>query len=272
MAEMSILWLRVAAGLYSLGLLDAILTVIWRRERMFRAALAAVSIAGIFHLVSIVEQGVTVSRFPANGFYESMSLCAFLITALFLFVYWRYKLESLGVFIFPLIFVMTLVASLARPVSSWPSQTLRNAWLMVHVVLVLVGYAALLFTAVAAIVYLFQERELKRKKPHNFYYRLPALGTLDDLISKSMAMGFVLITLAVIAGSTWAFVELGTRWIADPKIGISFATWGICLAMVFLRVSAGWRGRKAAIMAIAALGGSAATWVAHAQLQNVLVR
>ena len=41
-----------------------------------------------------------------------MSLCAFLITALFLFVYWRYKLESLSVFIFPLVFVMTLVASL----------------------------------------------------------------------------------------------------------------------------------------------------------------
>jgi len=270
MAEMSILWLRVAAGLYSLGLIDAILTLMRRREQLFRAALWAVSIAGIFHLVSIVEQGVIIGHFPANGFYESMSLCAFLITALFLFVYWRYRLESLGVFIFPLIFVMTLVASLARPVSEWPSQTLRNAWLIVHVVLVLVGYAALLFTAVAAVVYLFQERELKRKKPHGFYYKLPALGTLDDLISKSMAIGFVLITLAIIAGSTWAFVELGTGWIADPKIAISFVTWGIWLAMVCLRVSAGWRGRKAAIMAIAALGGSAVTWAAHVQLQSLV--
>ncbi len=272
MAEMSILWLRVAAALYSLGLLDAILTLMRRRQRMFRVALAAVSMGGIFHLVSIVEQGVIIGHFPANGFYESMSLCAFLITALFLFVYWRYKLETLGVFIFPLIFVMALIASLARPVSAWPSQTLRNAWLVVHVVLVLVGYAALLFTAVAAIVYLFQEKELKSRKPRAFHYRLPALSTLDDLISKSMTMAFVLITLAVIAGSTWAFVELGTGWISDPKIGISFVTWGICLAMVFLRVSAGWRGRKAAIMALAALSGSAATWVAHAQLQNVLLR
>ena len=87
-----------------------------------------------------------------------------------------------------------------------------------HVVLVLVGYAALLFTAVAAVLYLMQERELKRKKPRSFYHRLPPLGTLDDLITSFMGLGFVLITLAVIAGSTWAFVELGTRWIADPKI------------------------------------------------------
>jgi len=52
---------------------------------------------------------------------------------------------------------------------------------------VLLGYAALLFTAVASVVYLFQERELQDPKPRKSYYRLPALGTLDDLISKRMA-------------------------------------------------------------------------------------
>src|SRR6266849_7749776 len=134
MAEMSIIWLRVAAGLYSLGLLDAILNIIRRRAQLFRLALGAVSLGAIFHLVSIVEQGVAMGHFPASGFYESMSLCAFLITALFLFVYWRYKLESLSVFIFPLVFVMTLVATLGSPVSAWSSQTVRNAWLVVHVV------------------------------------------------------------------------------------------------------------------------------------------
>lgn len=273
MAEMSIIWLRVAAALYSLGLLHAILTIVHRRASVFRVALGALTLAGILHLVSIVEQGVSIAHFPASGFYESMSLCAFLITALFLFVYWRYRLESLSVFIFPLVFVMTLVASLGRPVSSsWTSRTVRDAWLMSHVVLVLLGIAALLFTAVAAVLYLVQERELKRKKPRAFYHRLPPLGTLDDLITRFMGLGFVLITLAVIVGSTWGFVELGTQWIADPKIGISFITWGIYLAMVFLRVSAGWRGRKAAILAITALGCSAVTWAAHAQLQNILVR
>ncbi|HUJ23104.1 MAG TPA: cytochrome c biogenesis protein CcsA [Bryobacteraceae bacterium] len=273
MAEMSIIWLRVAAGLYSLGLLDSILTIINRRARLFRLALGALGLAAVFHLVSITEQGIVIGHFPASGFYESMSLCAFLITSLFLFVYWRYRLETLSVFIFPLVFVMTLVASLGRPVdASWSSQTVRDAWLMLHVVLVLLGYAALLFTAVAAILYLLQERELKRKKRRSFYHRLPPLGTLDDLITRFMGLGFVLITLAVIVGSTWAFVELGTRWVTEPKIAISFATWGLYLAMVFLRVSAGWRGRKAAVMAIAAVVSCALTWAAHVRLQGLLVR
>ena len=273
MAEMSIIWLRVAAGLYSLGLVDAILTIIQRRTRLSRIALGALMLAAVFHLVAIVEEGTAIGRFPASGFYESMSLCAFLITSLFLFIYWRYRLESLSVFIFPLVFVMTMVASLGRPVAaSWSSETVRDAWLMVHVVLVLLGYAALLFTAVAAVLYLMQERELKRKKPRSFYHRLPPLGTLDDLITRFMGVGFVLITLAVIVGSAWAFVQFGTSWIADPKIALSLFTWAIYLAMVFLRVSAGWRGRKAAVLAIAALGCSALTWAAHAQLQHLVVR
>jgi len=273
MAEMSIIWLRVAAGLYSLGLVDSILTVTQRRAHLFRIAVSALALGGVFHLVSIVEEGTAIGQFPASGFYESMSLCAILITALFLFVYWRYRLESLGVFIFPLVFIMTLVASMGRPVeATWASKTVRDAWLMVHVVLVLLGYAALLFTAVAAVLYLVQERELKRKKPRSFYHRLPPLSTLDDLITKFMSWGFVFITVAVIVGSVWAFVEFGTRWVTDPKIAISLFTWGMYLAMVFLRVSAGWRGRKAAVLAITALGCSALTWAAHAQLQSLWLR
>jgi ABC-type uncharacterized transport system permease subunit len=139
-------------------------------------------------------------------------------------------------------------------------------------VLVLLGYAALAFSCVGSVLYLFQERELKTKRPRSFYFRLPALGALDDLVSKCMALGFVLITLAVIAGSTWAFIELKSAWVRQPKIAISFLTWGVYLALVFLRVAAGWRGRKAAILTVVLVGFSALTWAAHARLGAVLFR
>jgi ABC-type uncharacterized transport system permease subunit len=272
MAEMSVIWLRVAAALYSLGLLHAILTLVRKREHLFRVALTAFSIGAVLHCVSIVEEGLLTNHCPITNFYETLSMCAFLITALFLVVYWRYKTESLSVFIFPLVFVMTLVATLGNPVEAWTSPVVRDTWLTVHIVLVLLGYAALAFTAGAALLYLFQERELKNKKPRKFYYRLPPLGTLDELISRSMALGFVLITLAVIAGTTWAFIELKTQWISQPKIAISFFTWGVYLAMVFLRITAGWRGRKAALMVIAVVGLSAITWAAHARLGSLLLK
>jgi ABC-type uncharacterized transport system permease subunit len=198
-------------------------------------------------------------------------MCAFLVTAAFLFVYWRYKMETLSVFMFPLVFLMTLVATMANPVSAWGSPLVRDAWLRLHIILVLLGYACVLFAAVSAVLYLVQERELKNKKPRRMYYRLPPLGTLDDLISKAMAFGFVFITLAIVVGSTWAFIELRGNWLTQPEIVISFVTWGLYLALVFSRVAAGWRGRKAAVLTVVAVLCSAVTWAAHSRLGAFLV-
>ncbi len=271
MAEMSVIWLRVAAGLYSIGLLHAILTLIRKREHLFRVALGAFAVAAVLHCVSIVEEGLIENHCPITNLYETLSMCAFLIVLIFLFIYWRYKLESLSVFVFPLVFVMVLVATMGNPVSAWTSKAVRDAWLTIHIILVLLGYASLAIMAVASLLYLIQERELKAKKPRRFYYRLPPLGTLDELISRSMAFGFVFITLALIAAITWSFIERQTAWFADPKIEISFFTWGTYLIMVFLRVTAGWRGRKAALMAVVVLACSAITWAAHAHLGAALL-
>src|SRR3970282_1805410 len=102
-------------------------------------------------------------------------------------------------------------------------------------VLFLLGFVALFLTFVAGVMYVIQERELKSKRPRAFYYRLPPLWTLDKMASRTRAIGFVLVTMGVIAGSFYAFVEWGSAWIVDPTIALAFITWAICLAMVFSR-------------------------------------
>jgi ABC-type transport system involved in cytochrome c biogenesis permease subunit len=270
MAATSTLWLRVAALLYSLGLLHAVLTVVRRRERLFRVALGGFALGSVFHLVSIVEQGLAEGRCPVNNFFETMSLCGWILSAAFLAVYYRYKTETLSVFIFPLVFVMTMVASLSKPWTAIDSPALRSVWLISHIIFALLGYASLVVMAVAAIAYLFQERQLKRKRPQGFYYRLPALGTLDDLVARSLGAGFIFITGAIVAGSILGFLKHGTAWVSNPSVDVAFITWAFYLALVFFRVAAGWRGRKTAILSIAALVCSAATWYAHSHLQGLL--
>jgi hypothetical protein len=66
MAEMSVIWLRVAAGLYSLVLLHAILTLVRRREHLFRVALGAFALGSVFHFVSIIEEGIVNHRVPVE--------------------------------------------------------------------------------------------------------------------------------------------------------------------------------------------------------------
>jgi len=272
MQEMSIFWLRVAVALYSIGLVHAILTVLRKHSQMFSAALGAFSAGVMLHMVSLVELWVQAGHLPVDNFFESVSMCGFLIAVAFLFIYWRYQFASLGVFLFPLVFLMALLGAMEVPVPGWTNQGVRDVWLLVHVLMVMLAYAALAVMALASLFYLIQERQLKRKKSGGLFDRLPPLGTLDTLITKAMGFGFVLLTLATVAGSTWAFIESGTRWIGEAKIVISLLTWGLLLVMVFLRTSAGWRGRKAAFMALTVIGCSALTWAAHVGLRSLLMK
>ena len=262
MAEMSVFWLRVAAALYALGLIHAILTLVRRREQMFRAALAAMVLGAVFHFVSIVEEGryqplphhqllrgavdvrvpdcaaVSVRRVALpGGKPERLCLPAGICDG-----DGGHVRESGGRLVEPGA-EQRMAHSPHRAGAFW----LRGAGADG-------GGLAAVFVSGA---------ELKAKKPRKFYYKLPALGTLDEVISKSIAVGFTLITLAVITASAWAFIDQKTRWIRQPQIAISFFTWGAYLALVFLRNTAGWRGRKAALMTVVVLGFSALTWAAH---------
>jgi ABC-type transport system involved in cytochrome c biogenesis permease subunit len=246
------------------------LAIVKRKYNLYTVARGAFRIGVVLHAVSIVDLSRALGQVPLENFYETSSLCAFLIALVFLLVEFRYHFTSTAVALFPLVFLMTLVSALERPAVSWPNGSVRDAWLIVHIFLVLAGYAALLLTAVASVFYLVQERRLKSKRTGTVFEKLPPLATLDNLISVSMGLGFVLLTAGVIFAITWASVESGTRWISDPKIQLSFLTWLLCLLMIFLRASAGWRGRKAALMAIVVLGCSALTWAAHVGLRPTL--
>ncbi|HUQ92514.1 MAG TPA: cytochrome c biogenesis protein CcsA [Bryobacteraceae bacterium] len=271
MQESSVFWLRAAAALYFFGLLHALLVLLGKRSTLLRPALATFVVAVIFHLVALVELARAEGQFPIANFYQSISVLSFFIALVFLFVWRRYQFAPISVFLFPLIFVMTLVGAMQAPVAGWTSPRLREGWLMVHVLSVLFGYAALLLTAGASIFYLIRERQLKSKRPGALFDRLPPLGTLDSITTKSLSFAFAFITLGVVAGLTWAFIESGTKWVGDARIHVALITWALCLGAVFLRNTAGWRGRKAALLSIALMGCAVLTWASHAGLRSILL-
>lgn len=277
MPEMSTVWLRLAAVLYGAGLLQAILTILRRGERTFPYALGAFQVAVVLHAVAFVEHSVALRHLAANNFFETASLAALILAVVYLFIEWRYHFPSLSIFVFPLVSLLTLTAAMGTPLASWTDSRVRGAWLITHILLVLVGFTGLLLSAAAALFYLLQERRLKRKHSAGGDFlnlvtpeRLPPLETLDSLITRSMSVGFAAMTLAVVAGSSWASIEYGVRWVSEAKIIVSFITWGFYLLMVFLRLSAGWRGRKAAVLSLTVLGFAVLTWAAHVGLRPLL--
>jgi len=264
-------WLRVAVCCYAVGLLHSILLLLRKKQGLYNVALGSFRIGAILHGVAITDLVLATGGIPVGNFFQTLSLCAFLIAVLFIAVEWKYNFSSTAVAHFPLVFVMTLVASMESPMGTWTNAVVREGWLVVHIVLILAGYAALLLTAVASVFYLVQERRLKAKKTTSILEKLPPLATLDNLITGSMGFGFVFITLGVIFGITWASIESGTRWMSDSKVTLSMLTWVLCLVMMFMRATAGWRGRKAAVMALSVMACSVLTWVTHVTNGRILI-
>ncbi len=273
---MSLFWLRIAAIFYAAGLIRTLWLFLRERANERGVApgwpvLGSFAIGTVLHAVSIVERAFVVGHLPVDNFFESLSLFAFVLGIFCLLAHWRYSFSSLGVLLFPVVSIMTWVASTQSPVAVWTDLRVRGAWLIVHVTLILCGIASVCLTAGASLFYLVQERKLKKKDLAGAS-RLPALRTLDGMINRAMGLGFVFTTLGVLAGSTWAYVESGTKWLGNPNVQFALFTWLFYLLVVFLQTSQGWRGRKTALMSLSLLAFSAVTWMTHIGLRNTLER
>jgi cytochrome c-type biogenesis protein CcsB len=78
----------------------------------------------------------------------------------------------------------------------------------------------------------------------------PAARLLDDLSYKTVMVGFPLLTLGIVTGAAWANYAWGTYWSWDPKETWSLITWLIYAAYLHARFTAGWRGKKTAILSV----------------------
>jgi ABC-type transport system involved in cytochrome c biogenesis permease subunit len=95
------------------------------------------------------------------------------------------------------------------------------------------------------------------------FSRLPALQVIDDIGYRSLMLGFPFMTLGLIAGSVVAEATYGRIDFLDPKILLSVLMWAVYLLMVFTRINAGWRGRRAALLASAAFATAIVAWSAN---------
>ena len=75
----------------------------------------------------------------------------------------------------------------------------------------MIGIAAFVFNFAGALMYLLQERQLKVKRPGAFYYRLPALETLDRLTFRTLALGFPFLTTGLVLGAHVGAGGVGQR-------------------------------------------------------------
>jgi cytochrome c-type biogenesis protein CcsB len=83
--------------------------------------------------------------------------------------------------------------------------------------------------------------------------RLPALEVLDDVMYKSIAVGFAFFTIATVLGALWAAEAWGGYWSWDPKETWALIVWLNYASWLHMRLMKGLRGTVAAWWALAGL-------------------
>ncbi len=247
---MNIHFFKLASLLYLFGSIAYLIYITFLKEHLSKLALSITSIGFASHTLALITRYAEAGHTPVTNLHESLSFFAWMMIGVLLIVNLKYKVKILGAFITPIALILMLFA-LALPKEILPlAPVLRSFWHPFHVVFAFLGNAIFALAFCCGVMYLIQERRLKSKKIGAITKRLPPLKVLDDLNYQSLKFGFPLLTLGIITGAVWANYAWGRYWDWDPKETWSLITWLLYAALLHQRLTVGWRGRKAAIMAI----------------------
>ncbi|MGP4024524.1 c-type cytochrome biogenesis protein CcsB [Actinomadura sp. 3N407] len=208
------------------------------------------------HLGVMVTRGVAASRWPWGNMYEFLTAIAFAAVTAFMVVMFRYKARFLGAFVMAAAVVALGVANIWLYDSVGPvTPALNSYWIAIHVSAAIIATGAFTVAGAATILYLVKARAESRGEVADggVLSRMPSAESLDRLAMRVTMFAFPIWTAAIIMGAIWADQAWGRYWGWDPKEIWSFVTWIIYAAYLHARATAGWKGRKAAILALLAL-------------------
>ena len=249
---MELLLFRSALFFVLLSTAGFVIYVIKQKKPFYLWSYRGLLLGFVFLTLFIAYEYYALGAAPVLTLKAALSFFAWTIIGAYLIFHIKFKLMVLGSFIAPLAACLMIVSSAMPGVEVHVKPMFKSLWLTVHVAASFLGNGMFAVTFIAAIMYLIQERHIKSKKFGSLYSRLPALEVLDSISYHSLMYGFPFLTVGMITGAIYAQQALGSYWRWDPKEVWSLITWLFYAVLLHQRLTVGWRGRRAAFMAILA--------------------
>lgn len=226
--------------------------------------------------------------FPLSNLYESLIFLTCLLLLLYKFIEYKTKSKIVGSLIIPLTLLIQGFATLSLPTVMQKSSplvpALQSNWLMLHVSMMMLSYATLLFGSLFSILYLILDKNNNNKikpksietenlktyqpyalqintlevKSNNLYVEINTqksnlsttnlLESLDNWSYRTISLGFPLLTMGIISGAVWANEAWGSYWSWDPKETWALITWLTFAIYLHVRLTKGWLGTKSAVL------------------------
>ena len=226
----------------------------------------------IFITFQLLSRWLLSGHFPISNLYESLYFLVWGISLGQLLVEKEFPTPIVPAIAIPIELLTVAFACFVLPedlkISSNLVPALRSSWLIMHVSVVMLSYAALIIGSLLSASVLFinnsQPLQLRSSSTGVGGFKIPNSSSInkevdhmnfsdseeiDTLSYRSILLGFVLLTLGLITGAIWANEAWGTWWSWDPKETWAFISWLFYAAYLHMRISKGWQGRRPAILA-----------------------
>ena len=222
-----------------------------------RAATTLLVAGALAHTFVIGMQTMAAGHVPFAGTTQAISTFVWLLVIAYLYTEVTTDERGLGVFVMSIIVALQAVAAVNGPGVEPQSAVLEHPLFWTHVAALLGAYACFGLAAVIGVTYVLQFKEIKAKHLVFFFTRLPSLQVLDVMNSRTVFIGWVLMTIGLLSGAVWVTEALTiapddprvqAMSVADPKIFVALVTWAVYTFQLVARRTIGWRGRRSAYL------------------------
>ena len=234
----------VTLGYLAVFLMHLIYFAARKEGALWYARLILYGVFGL-HTVGLIARWVEsyklgIGHAPLSNFYESLIFFAWCIAFVLIIMKKRLRLPLITMLASVAALLFMGYASLAPSVDRQIQPlipALQSNWLHVHVFTCFIAYASFAVSFLAGLLYLIGPKGIPAEK-------------LEEVNYQAVVVGFPMLTAGILTGAVWAHYAWGSYWSWDPKETWSLITWIVYALFLHARFTAGWKGRRIALLAI----------------------
>ncbi|WP_025027444.1 cytochrome C assembly family protein [Caldalkalibacillus mannanilyticus] len=204
------------------------------------------SIVWVIQTVYIGMSAIQKGILPLFSQFDTLFFYAWLLITLSLLINWFFRMDLILFFTnvigFTVLSLSLFVAG--REIPAQMAEQLSSEWLLIHISMAFISYAAFTFSFIFSSFYLVQHSMLKKKKWTKHVRRLPSLVQLDLYTFRLNLIGVPLLLLSLILGIVWGYYTLDASFLYDPKVIFSILVLLMYGVYLYQRVVKGWSGRR----------------------------
>ncbi len=248
-------WLAVAlyVGAEALSILSLLKPGRGSSGAILRTSLGLVLLAAglAIHFADLEITARALHSVPYRSFGGSLSLFGWMLGVSYLALLFRHRERAIGPFLIPFVTLFSAAGLLLPAHAAAPDAEMRGSLFALHVTFGILAYAAFTFSFVLSVLYLVQNRQIRRGRTGVLFARLPPLEVIGRMNRTSVTIGLAVLGASVVFGLLWAnrvWTSMG-----DPKIEWALATLALYGFLLWME-RRGWKGPRVAILSIVGYG------------------